>query len=88
MDGTFGTVVGRGVYRGIAGMEGMIRPTLDPSKRRAIIPALRTSVFVYRQPWPWGKWERELVTGLSLDSEKINSASIPFPPKPPFCAPV
>lgn len=50
-----------------------------------MIPGFLELPFLFTiKPWTVGKWEQELVTGLSLDSEKINSASIPFPPNLPF----
>lgn len=86
--GTLGTCVGRGVYRAIADDH----PHTGPIRKESWDPSsLGTSVlffvfwfFFTINPGPWGKWERGLVTGLSLDSEKINSASIPFPPNLPF----
>ena len=88
MNGALGTDVGD-VYRGIANMGGMIGPTLDPSERTAMIPALsELPFFVYYQPWTMGRWERGLVTGLSLNSGKNKFCIHPLSPKPPFCAPV
>lgn len=58
MDGTLGTGVGRGVYRGIADMGGSVSPILDPSERRAMIPAVSELQFLFTvNPGPWGKWE-------------------------------
>lgn len=55
MNGTLGTRDGRGVYRGIAAVGGTVSPTLDPSERKAVIPALATSLFVYYQPRTMGE---------------------------------
>lgn len=89
VNGTLGTRDGKGVYRGIAAVGGTVSPTLDPSERKAVIPELSELPFLFTiNPGPWGKWERGLVTGVSLDSEKINFCIHPLFPKPPFCAPV
>lgn len=89
VNGTLGTRDGKGVYRGIAAVGGTVSPTLDPSDRKAVIPELVELPFLFTiNPGPWGKWERGLVTGVSLDSEKINFCIHPLFPKPPFCAPV
>lgn len=60
-------------------------PHWTHQKGELMIPALLELPFLFTtNPGPWEKWERGLVTGLSLDIEKINSASIPFPPNLPF----
>lgn len=58
MDGILGTGVGRGASRGIADMGGRVSPILDPSERRAMIPAASELQFLFTiSLGPWGKWE-------------------------------
>ena len=58
MDGTSGTGFGNGVCRDTADMGGMISPTLDPSERKAMTPAVSELQFVFTvNPRPWGKRE-------------------------------
>lgn len=47
MGGTLGTGVGKGLYRGIADMGGMISPTLDTSERKAMVPAVSELQFLF-----------------------------------------